>query len=57
MTVEELQKHATLYEVSKILGVSAPSCYKWKETNKIPALRLYQLREKKPEWFANQEDK
>lgn len=53
MTVEELQKHTTLYQVSKILGVSAPSVYKWKENNKIPDLRLYQLKEKRPEWFTS----
>lgn len=53
MTVEELQKHTTLYQVSKILGVSAPSVYKWKENNKIPDLRLYQLKEKRPEWFSS----
>lgn len=52
MTVEELQKIASLYRVAKILGVTAVSCYKWKKTGKIPALRLYQLREKRPEWFA-----
>lgn len=53
MTVYELEKITTLYKVSKILGVSPPSVYKWKTKGKIPALRLYQLREKKPEWFAN----
>lgn len=52
MTVDELQKIASLYRVAKILGVTAVSCYKWKKTGKIPALRLYQLREKRPEWFA-----
>jgi Mn-dependent DtxR family transcriptional regulator len=53
MTVEEIQKFATLYQIAKILGVSPPSCYKWKETNKIPDLRLYQLKEKRPEWFTS----
>jgi endonuclease III len=50
MTVEELEKHASLYRVAKILGMTAPSCYKWRKTG-IPALRLYQLKEKRPEWF------
>jgi hypothetical protein len=50
MTVEELQKHATLYRVAKILGMTPPSCYKWIKTG-IPPLRLYQLKEKRPEWF------
>jgi len=53
MTVDELQKIASLYRVAKILGVTAVSCYKWKKTGKIPPLRLYQLRERRPEWFAD----
>lgn len=57
MTVEELQQYASLYEVAKILGVKPPSCYKWKASNKIPDLRLYQLKEKRPEWFADYEKK
>ncbi len=57
MTVEELQQYASLYEVAKILGVKPPSCYKWKASNKIPDLRLYQLKEKRPEWFADHEKK
>ena len=51
MTVAELEKITSLYKVAKLLGVSAPSVYKWKAKDKIPALRLYQLKEKKPEWF------
>jgi predicted transcriptional regulator len=50
MTVEELEKHASLYRVAKILGMTAPSVYKWKKSG-IPPLRLYQLKEKRPEWF------
>lgn len=53
MTVDELQKIASLYRVAKILGVTAVSCYKWKKTGRIPPLRLYQLKEKRPEWFAD----
>lgn len=52
MTVEELEKKATtLYQVAKLLGLKAPSVYKWRKTNVIPALRLFQLKEMKPEWF------
>ena len=50
MTVDELKKHATLYRVAKILGMTPPSVYKWAKTG-IPPLRLYQLKEKRPEWF------
>jgi predicted site-specific integrase-resolvase len=51
MTLEELKKHATLYEVAKILGVTPPALYKWQKKGEIPPLRLYQLKELKPEWF------
>jgi predicted transcriptional regulator len=50
MTVEELEKHASLYRVAKILGMTPPSVYKWKKSG-IPPLRMYQLKEKRPEWF------
>lgn len=55
MTLEKLLEYATLYEIAKILGLSPPSAYKWKEKGKIPELRLYQLREKRPEWFVDKE--
>jgi len=55
MTVEELEKHASLYRVAKILGMTAPSVYKWKKSG-IPPLRLYQLKEKRPEWFIKNKE-
>lgn len=57
MTVEEIQKYASLYEIAKMLDLSPPSCYKWKASNKIPELRLYQLKEMRPDWFADHEKK
>ena len=51
MTVEELEKKASLYKVAQVLNLTAPAVYKWRKKNVIPDLRLYQLREKKPEWF------
>lgn len=54
MTLEKLMEFTTLYEIAKILDLSPPSAYKWKAKGKIPALRLYQLREKRPEWFATE---
>lgn len=53
MTVEELEKKASLYKVAKVLNLTAPAVYKWRKTGQIPDLRLYQLREKKPEWFSD----
>ena len=53
MTVEELEKKASLYKVAKELNLTAPAVYKWRKTGVIPDLRLYQLKEKKPEWFSD----
>ena len=53
MTVEELEKKTTLYKVAKELGLTAPAVYKWRETGKVPDLRVYQLKEKMPEWFTD----
>jgi hypothetical protein len=51
MKVEELQKHATLYEVAKLLDITVHAAYKWKKTGDVPELRVYQLMTLKPEWF------
>ena len=51
MTLEQLLKETTLYKVAKVLGTTPSACYKWKKNGKIPALRLYELKEKKPHWF------
>jgi transposase-like protein len=51
MSLEELEKKGTLYEIAKILGITASSAYKWRKIKHIPPLRLYELKEKKPEWF------
>ena len=55
MTTDELMKHASLSEVARILSLSAPAVYKWKKTGKVPELRVFQLREKKPEWFKEEQ--
>jgi RNase P/RNase MRP subunit p30 len=54
MKVTDLPKNVTLYELAKVLGITAPAAYKYKKTNKIPDLRVYQLKEKKPEWFKEE---
>jgi hypothetical protein len=55
MTVTELEKITTLYKVGQMLNLTYPAVYKWRKTNKIPALRLFQLKEMKPEWFEQTE--
>jgi hypothetical protein len=57
MTVTELEKITTLYKVGQMLGLTYPAVYKWRKTNKIPPLRLFQLKEMKPEWFLQQAEK
>ena len=54
MKVTDLPKGVTLYELAKVLGITAPAAYKYKKNNKIPDLRVYQLQKVKPEW-VNQE--
>lgn len=51
MKVEELLERSkcNLSEIARILGITAPAAYKW--GSEVPMLRLYQLKEKKPEWF------
>jgi predicted transcriptional regulator len=51
MKVEELLERSkcNLSEIARILGITAPAAYKW--NGEVPMLRLYQLKEKKPEWF------
>jgi hypothetical protein len=51
MTITELKQHATLYQVARILKISPPAVYKWEKKEQIPPLRLYQLKELRPEWF------
>jgi predicted transcriptional regulator len=54
MKIEDLEKHATCYKIAKMLGVTPTSVYQWRRTGKIPQLRIYQLRDLKPEWFKNE---
>lgn len=51
MKIQDLEKHATCYKIAKLLGVTPTSVYQWKKTGKVPQLRMYQLKELKPEWF------
>jgi len=52
MTITELKQFATLYQVARILKISPPAVYKWEKKEQIPPLRLYQLKELRPEWFT-----
>ena len=49
MTKEEaIKKAGSQAKLSKLLGVTRGAIYHWKA---IPALRIYQLKELKPDWF------
>ena len=39
-------------ELAKILGISAPAVSQWGQ--KIPELRMRQLKDLKPEWFTQE---
>jgi predicted transcriptional regulator len=53
MTKQELTKLAgSQSELAKILGVSKPAVCQWKD--KIPELRLRQLKDLRPEWFTQE---
>lgn len=50
MTKTELiRRMGSEYAVAKLFNCSRQAVNRW--ANRIPALRLYQLRELKPEWF------
>jgi predicted transcriptional regulator len=51
MTVVDIEKYMTCYALAKLLNVSPNAVYHWKKRGSIPALRIYQLKEMKPEWF------
>lgn len=56
MTLEQLlKKGGSLYQIAKLLKISAPATYKWKKTGKIPPKRVKQLMLIKPEWFDEAE--
>jgi len=49
MTKEEAIKLAgSQAKLAKLLGVTRGAIYHWKA---IPALRIYQIKELKPDWF------
>ncbi len=54
MKVTDLPKGVTLYELAKVLGITAPAAYKYKKNDKIPDLRVYQLKKLKPEWVQDE---
>ena len=56
MKVEELTKHATLADVARLLGITSPAAYKWAKKGVVPALRVYQLKALKPEWFGGKKN-
>lgn len=52
---EAIQNARTIYQLAKLLGIKPQSIDKWKD-GPIPQLREYQLREKRPEWFATKKE-
>lgn len=46
---ELIEKAGGVTALAKLLGIKPPAIYQWK---KVPQLRLLQLKELRPEWFA-----
>lgn len=45
----------TSAELARILGLSRAAISQWPDD--VPLLRVYQLKEKKPEWFTQESQK
>ena len=45
-------------KTAEFFGIAAPSVHEWKTKNRIPPLRIFQLRERRPDLFkdATQDD-
>ncbi len=54
-TETAIQLAGSSAELARILGLSRAAISQWPED--VPLLRVYQLREKKPEWFAQESKK
>ena len=53
MKVTDLPQGVTLYRLAKVLGITAPAAYRYQKANKIPDIRVYQLKKLKPEWVKD----
>lgn len=40
-------------KLAALLDVSIQAVHKWRKDNRLPQLRVYELRERRPEWFVN----
>lgn len=47
---EAIEKAGSLTKLAEILGISVQAVSKW-PGNKLPPLRVYELKAKKPRWF------
>lgn len=54
-TETAIQLAGSSAELARILGLSRAAISQWPED--VPLLRVYQLREKKPEWFTQESKK
>lgn len=54
-TETAIQLAGTSAELARVLGLSRAAISQWPDD--VPPLRVYQLREMKPEWFAQEPEK
>ena len=50
---ELIEKAGGVTALAKLLNIKPPAIYQWK---KVPELRMLQLKEMRPEWFACKEE-
>ena len=46
---QAIEKAGSVLNLALLLGIKRPAIYQWQN---IPKLRMYQLKELKPEWFV-----
>jgi len=45
-----IQKAGSVKALADVLGVSVQAVYLWQRRGRLPDLRVYQLKERRPEW-------
>lgn len=51
-TQTAIDKAGSVKELAGIFGVSVQAVYQWVKRGDLPELKVYKLRELRPEWFA-----
>lgn len=52
--LELLEKLGTLQAIADLFSINRQAVQQWPDDEPIPELRLYQLREMRPQWFRKE---